>query len=131
MASSDDAGASGDPSRSGVLEISGPQRKSRHQKRARAVVIARRHLMTRFSRLALVAILSTAIASPSFASSPVRPRGATAVGLGKADVMLAASFVPSSRRGLETTTRPWSAPVGHRQPRVVDVPAAASQQTLD
>jgi hypothetical protein len=26
----------------------------------------------------------------------------------------------------ETTTRPWSAPVGHRQPRVADVPASAT-----
>lgn len=26
----------------------------------------------------------------------------------------------------ETTTRPWSAPVGHRQPRATDVPASAT-----
>ena len=26
----------------------------------------------------------------------------------------------------ETTTRPWSAPVGHRQPRAADVPASAN-----
>lgn len=33
----------------------------------------------------------------------------------------------------ETATRPWSAPVGHRQPRAADIPAAtsASQQILD
>jgi hypothetical protein len=31
----------------------------------------------------------------------------------------------------ETTTRPWSAPVGHRQPRAADVPAYLSPQTLD
>lgn len=26
----------------------------------------------------------------------------------------------------ETTTRPWSAPVGHRQPRAADLPASIS-----
>jgi hypothetical protein len=33
----------------------------------------------------------------------------------------------------ETTTRPWSAPVGHRQPRAIDIPASASasQQIID
>jgi len=34
--------------------------------------------------------------------------------------------------GCETTTRPWSAPVGHRQPQAADVPAATSfEQALD
>ena len=33
----------------------------------------------------------------------------------------------------ETATRPWSAPVGHRQPRAADIPASisVSQPTLD
>jgi hypothetical protein len=33
----------------------------------------------------------------------------------------------------ETATRPWSAPVGHRQPRAVDIPASisTSQQIVD
>jgi hypothetical protein len=32
----------------------------------------------------------------------------------------------------ETATRPWSAPVGHRQPRAADIPASLSgaQQSL-
>jgi len=35
--------------------------------------------------------------------------------------------------GKETTTRPWSAPVGHRQPRAADVrtPTSVSQDVLD
>jgi hypothetical protein len=35
--------------------------------------------------------------------------------------------------GKETTTRPWTAPVGHRQPSAADVPASASaaQDILD
>ena len=33
----------------------------------------------------------------------------------------------------ETATRPWSAPVGHRQPRSADIPASTSapQQIVD
>ncbi len=38
---------------------------------------------------------------------------------------LAPSFRPSMP-GHETATRPWSAPVGHRQPRAADVPTSAS-----
>lgn len=35
----------------------------------------------------------------------------------------AQSFHPSVP-GKETTTRPWTAPVGHRQPQISNVPAA-------
>jgi hypothetical protein len=50
--------------------------------------------------------------------------------------VIAMAFAPPSRSvasGNETTTRPWSAPTGHRQPGVADVPASTSlsQQTLD
>ncbi|MDH6263744.1 hypothetical protein [Bradyrhizobium sp. BR13661] len=38
------------------------------------------------------------------------------------DAVSAQSFHPSIP-GKETTTRPWTAPVGHRQPHVSDVPA--------
>jgi hypothetical protein len=31
----------------------------------------------------------------------------------------------------ETANKPWSAPVGHRQPRAVDIPPSLSPQTLD
>ena len=34
----------------------------------------------------------------------------------------AQSFHPSVA-GKETTTRPWTAPVGHRQPHAADIPA--------
>jgi len=37
----------------------------------------------------------------------------------------AQSFHPSLP-GKETTTRPWTAPVGHRQPGASDIPATAS-----
>jgi hypothetical protein len=59
--------------------------------------------MTRFSLVGVAAILSAAIATPVLAA------------------------------GRETATRPWSAPVGHRQPRAADIPASLSlsRQTLD
>jgi len=37
----------------------------------------------------------------------------------------AQSFHPSLP-GKQTTTRPWTAPVGHRQPGASDIPATAS-----
>ncbi|MEH2562022.1 hypothetical protein [Bradyrhizobium sp. AZCC 2289] len=59
--------------------------------------------MTRFTLVGVAAILSAAIATPVLAA------------------------------GRETTTKPWLAPVGHRQPRTADIPASSSQslQTLD
>jgi hypothetical protein len=59
--------------------------------------------MTRFTLVGVAAILSAAIATPVLAA------------------------------GRETTTKPWLAPVGHRQPRVADIPASSSssQQSLD
>ena len=42
----------------------------------------------------------------------------------------AQAFQPSMP-GKETTTRPWTAPIGHRQPHASDVPATASQYLLD
>jgi hypothetical protein len=49
-----------------------------------------------------------------------------------AAILSAVIATPALAEG-ETTTRPWSAPVGHRQPRAADVPTSpsASQQTLD
>jgi hypothetical protein len=42
------------------------------------------------------------------------------------------AFRPSAA-GKEMTTRPWSAPIGHRQPRAADVPTSmsVSQSFLD
>jgi hypothetical protein len=49
--------------------------------------------------------------------------------------MGAASAQPfrPSLPGKETTTRPWTAPVGHRQPHVSDIPATTlgAQDFLD
>jgi len=133
----------------GVPEISGLERHSGYRKRPRAAATARRHSMTRSTLLGVVAILSTAIGTPSIArpelgayasshrdgnsgiaSTPAQRREIPVVGQGTADVTATAPSIPSSRR-LETSTRPWLAPVGHRQPRAADVPASTSQRGLE
>ena len=111
--------------------------------------------MTKCTILGALAILSTAITTPGLAQAVIREHGAYAlyhpnghlgiasapprrreevvVGRGTADAMaLAPSFRPSMA-GKETTTRPWSAPIGHRQPRAADVPTSTSvsQYVLD
>jgi hypothetical protein len=105
--------------------------------------------MTKFSLLGVATILSTTLATPVLAQAVIQEPGAYAfyhpngdlrlgsippqrreevvAGRGTAaDAMaLAPSFRPSMA-GEETTTRPWSAPVGHRQPRAADVPTSTS-----
>lgn len=104
--------------------------------------------MIKFTLLAVVANLSTAIATTSLAQTAIQELGAHAsyhqdgnlgiasapiVGRGAADVTASSPSMPSSKRGLETTNRPWSAPVGHHQPRATDVhtSTSVSQQSLD
>ena len=70
--------------------------------------------MTKFTIIGAGVILLTTLATPVFATA----------------------FAPPSRSvapGSETMTRPWSAPTGHRQPGIADVPASTSlsQQSLD
>jgi hypothetical protein len=83
--------------------------------------------MTKFTLLGVAAILSTTLPTQVLAQTvPFQHRAV-------ADAM---AFAPPSRSttpGKEMTTRPWSAPVGHRQPGVTDVPASTSvpQQTFD
>ena len=45
-------------------------------------------------------------------------------------VLSMAIAMPALAAG-ETATKPWSAPVGHRQPRAVGIPPSLSLQTLD
>jgi len=111
--------------------------------------------MSKFAILGVAAILSTTIATPLLAQAVIPDPGAYAfsypngdfgigstlsqrrevvvVGRGTAGAMASAPSVRTPAAGFETTTRPWSAPVGHRQPRAADVPASASvsQQSLD
>jgi hypothetical protein len=94
--------------------------------------------MIKRTLLGVAAILSTAIATPvlakvvlqepgayafyrpngdlGIAPTPSQRREVGAVGRGTADAMALATSFRASMAGRETTTRPWSAPVGHRQP---------------
>jgi hypothetical protein len=69
--------------------------------------------MTIFRLLGLAAILSAAMATPVLAQAIVQD--------------------PRAYASNETTTMPWSVPIGHRPPRAVDIPAStsASQQITD
>jgi hypothetical protein len=69
--------------------------------------------MTKFALFGVATILSSALATPVLAH-----------------VALAPCFRPSMA-GKETTTRPWSAPVGHRQPRAADVRTSVLHYDLD
>ncbi len=107
--------------------------------------------MTNFKLLGVVAIMSTTLVVPALAQAvsqargsyafyhpngdsrpgPTPPREEVVVSRGSANAMaLAPSFRPSMP-GHETATRPWSAPVGHRQPRAADVPTSDSLSVLD
>ena len=134
---------------------SGFERESGYQKRLCATRAGWRHSMTKFTLLGVVTILSTALATPVLAQAVIQKPGAYAfyhpngdlrigstpsqrreevvVGRGTADAMALAPSFHLSIVGKETTTRPWTSPVGHRQPRAADVPTSisASQQTLD
>jgi len=81
--------------------------------------------MIRFPLVATVAVMTLSFAMPVSAQATVRdlpicrmPIEALDSGTPPAPT---ASAVPM---GCETTTRPWSAPVGHRQPQAIDVEAA-------
>jgi hypothetical protein len=50
--------------------------------------------------------------------------------LGLAAILSAAIATQALAAG-EAATRPWSAPVGHRQPRAADIRPSVSPQTLD
>jgi hypothetical protein len=91
--------------------------------------------MTKFTILGTAAILSMNLATPVLAHAVIPAPSQRAVVLDTA-IADAMAFAPPSRSlapGNETTTRPWSAPVGHRQPAVADIPASTSvsRQTFD
>jgi hypothetical protein len=104
--------------------------------------------MTALRLFGVVTILSTTLVNPVLAQAIIREPGAytfyhhnedlevgstlsrrrevVVVGRGTIDAMTSATTARSPMAGSETSTRPWSAPVGHRQPRASDVPASTS-----
>jgi hypothetical protein len=113
------------------------------------------HSMTKSTLLGVATILATALATPVRAQAviqepssyafyhpngdlktgpaPPQRREEVAVGRETANAMALAPYFRPSMPGKEMTTRPWSAPVGHRQPRAADVPVSTllSQHVLD
>lgn len=71
--------------------------------------------------------------SPGAGDAPSQRPDVPVVNHGPADAMASAPSVRPWTAGNETATRPWSAPVGHHQPRVVDVleSTSDSQPILD
>jgi hypothetical protein len=89
--------------------------------------------MERFTLLGAAAVLSAVIAMPVLAETAVqKPRLQESGGDRGTAGAMASLPPPPSKIGNETSTRPWSAPVGHRQPRVDEVPATPlTQEALD
>src|SRR6202022_2202875 len=134
------------PAMFGCSGISTLQRESGYQKRSGAAETTWRHPMIKFTFLGVAALLSTAIEAPVFAQAVIQEPGAYAfshpdgnlgigsiptqrrdvvVSRGTADAMASAPSVHTPRAGRETTTTPWSAPVGPPQRRAPDVHAPA------
>jgi hypothetical protein len=92
--------------------------------------------MNRYLHLGLAVTLAMAIKEPVRAATFVEEPAARAFGHLESRVALSSPEVSPVRpwkAGNETATLPWSAPVGHHQPRAVDLPTStsASRQTLD
>jgi hypothetical protein len=89
--------------------------------------------MTRFTLLGAAAILSTAIATSTLAQTLVQKPGLQKHADRGGDATASVLPPPPSEIGNETSTRPWSAPIGHRQPRADEVPAPTplTQNVLD
>jgi hypothetical protein len=78
--------------------------------------------MRKFALSGTAAILSIMFASPLPAQAVTRDPAACGAVRASPDAGApapSAAFLPP---GCETTTMPWSAPVGHRQPQAADVP---------
>src|SRR5262252_92633 len=86
--------------------------------------------MTNLSLLGTAAVLSIMFAS----SRPVQAAIYDSSACLNSSMTSANAPAPSVwlPRGCETSTKPWSAPVGHRQPQAADIPTSISfEQLLD
>jgi hypothetical protein len=97
---------------------------SSDQKRCMRRKTIRENPMSRATLFGAIAILLTMTAAPAVAQSIIQR---DTVG------RTASAPLPPAKRGNETSTIPWSAPVGHRQPRADEVPAPTplTQEALD
>ena len=83
--------------------------------------------MTRLALLGMTTILALAFATPASLQATVRQAPACRLSVealnGAGPPAPTANALPP---GCETSTLPWSAPVGHRQPKAIDVSSSAS-----
>jgi hypothetical protein len=83
--------------------------------------------MVKFKHLAAIAISSTVIANPVLAQPVILEPGAYTKNYPNAGLGIGSrrsSRAAISTRSAQTTV--WPAPVGHRQPRLADVPSSAA-----
>lgn len=81
--------------------------------------------MVRLKHVVASAILSAMIANPAFAQAVIQEPGAYAKNYATADLAIGTPL--SSRMAINKASKStvWPAPVGHRQPRVTDIPSSA------
>ena len=83
--------------------------------------------MTRFAFAAIAAILALSFAAPTSAQATGHEPTACPILAGASNTgALPAPTAAALPAGCETMTRPWSAPVGHRQPQIGDVTASTT-----
>ena len=80
--------------------------------------------MIKFRVLVTLTILSSAIASPALAQAVIQEPGAYSKNYPTADLGISSSRGAIGAAKAATTV--WPAPVGHRQPRAVDIPPSTS-----
>ena len=81
--------------------------------------------MTKFAFAAIAALLALSFAAPTSAQATGHAPECPMTAASNPGTLPAptAAAIPA---GCETTTRPWSAPVGHRQPQAIDVTASVT-----
>jgi len=84
--------------------------------------------MSKFALLGAAAVLSTMSISALHAQAVTRELGACPNSSETRAPAPSADWLPP---GCERSTSPWSAPVGHRQPQLIDVTEAKSLSDLD
>jgi hypothetical protein len=88
--------------------------------------------MNKFALLGAAAVLSTVSISALHAQAVTRELGACpSPSVAASETQAPAPTADWLPPGCEKSTLPWSAPVGHRQPQLIDVTQAKSLSDLD
>ena len=88
--------------------------------------------MNKFALLGAAAVLSTMSTSALHAQAVTRELGACpSPSVAPSETRAPAPTADWLPPGCEKSTLPWSAPVGHRQPQLIDVTEAQSLSDLD